>query len=76
VLDIVVGTGLLQLQDVSYGQLLYLSGNSTGLTQMVVSSDLQAGSIGVRGGADTVYPGYGDQGDMFMYSGIDSNDTR
>ena len=73
VLDIVVGTGLLQLQDVSYGQLLYLSGNSTGLTQMVVSSDLQAGSIGVRGGADTVYTGYGDQGDMFMYSGIDSN---
>lgn len=55
------------------GKLVQLSGGTTGLTRMDVLGGTAGGSIGVRGFSDITYNAYGKQGDMFLYSGNDSN---
>jgi hypothetical protein len=59
--------------DYNSGGYVQISGGTTGLTRMDVVSGLAGGSIGMRGFTEPTFTRYGKQGDMFLYSGIDSN---
>lgn len=58
----------------SAGALVRLTGDSTSLTRIAISSPPDGGiSIGHRGLTEAGFPGYGKQGDGFLYSSEDEN---
>ena len=60
--------------DDSIGAVAKLSGGTSSLTRMSVLSPPDGGiAIGHRGSTEGSYPGYGKQGDGFVYSSIDQN---
>ena len=60
--------------DDSVGAVTKLSGGTSSLTRMSVLSPPDGGiAIGHRGSTEGSYPGYGKQGDGFVYSSIDQN---
>jgi len=62
-----------QLTDTS-GPLVRLTGDSSSLTRIIVASPPDGGiTIGHRGLTEAGFPGYGKQGDGFLYSSIDEN---
>ncbi len=62
-----------QLTNVA-GPLVRLTGDSTSLTRIAISSPPDGGiSIGHRGLTEAGFPGYGKQGDGFLYSSEDEN---
>jgi len=67
-----VNCGLTFDNSASSNALLQLSGAS-GLPMLNIVAGLAGGSIGLRAYDDLSFPGYGNQGDMFIYAGIVSN---
>ncbi len=60
--------------DSTIGPAVRLSGNSTDLITLGVSDvGIQGMSIGTRGFSEASYPGYGKQGDGFIYSSAEQN---
>ena len=60
--------------DNTLGPAVRLSGNSTDLITLGVSDvGVQGMSIGTRGDTEPSYPGYGKQGDGFLYSSAEQN---
>lgn len=60
--------------DDSVGAVTKLSGGTSSLTRLSVLSPPDGGiAIGHRGSTEGSYPGYGKQGDGFVYSSIDQN---
>lgn len=60
--------------DDSVGAVTKLSGGTSSLTRMLVLSPPDGGiAIGHRGSTEGSHPGYGKQGDGFVYSSIDQN---
>ena len=73
-LDMTIGSSRLFTSSEVSGNAVRFSGNTTGLTQFLIYDSDGAGiSFGQRNSSDSFYTGYGEQGDGFIYSGIDSN---
>jgi hypothetical protein len=77
-LHIIGLNSLLYYDPTSAGGRVYLSGN-TGLPRYdagispYLTKPATAGSYGIRTWDDTLSPGYGKNGDMFLYAGIEAN---
>lgn len=60
--------------DNSAGALVLLSGGTDGLIRFATTTSLSDGvAFGMRGATEASYPGYGNQGDGYVYSSINNN---